>query len=506
MADARVHAAIVIGVTGHLIQVEADVTDGLPALLLAGLPERGTWETRDRVRAAFLNSGLAWPESRATVNVLPAELPKGGTAADLAIAVALLAAAGAIPDSGLGRWVFLGELGLDGAVRPVQGVLPMIHAAVAAGIPRAVIPAANAGEASQIPGAMVVPVRDLAQLAGWLRNGELEERGRSSPLVGRCSPASPVDLADVIGNAAARRALEVAAAGGHHLFLQGPSGSPATMLAERLPTILPPLNDEASREVSEIYSAAGDLYADRFVPGRPPLVSPHHTSTQAAIFGARRPGAVSLAHRGVLYLDDAAEFPAVILHGLRRPLEAGEVVVARGDWTIRYPARFTLVLASPPCPCGAVACVCTPLARRRHLARLAGLLDRVEIRTRVVRLNRPGLLGDSPGESSAAVAERVAAARERASARLTGTPWRTNAEVPLLELRTVFRTVAGALDPLDRALNTGALTVRSYAQVLRVAWTIADLGATDTPGRDEIQEALALWKGESPGPDGLPAR
>ncbi|WP_344856155.1 YifB family Mg chelatase-like AAA ATPase [Planomonospora alba] len=498
MGFASVHAATVVGLTGHLLQVEADVTDGLPGLHLMGLAETSTWEARDRVRAAVVNSGLAWPESRATVNVLPAGLPKRGSAGDLAIAVALLAASGAVPAAGLARWVLLGELGLDGTVRPVRGVLPMIRAAVAAGLSRVVVPEGNAGEAAQVPGVTVVPVRDLARLAGWLRAGELEGHARSSPPAGWRPSGSPVDLADVAGNPAARRALEIAAAGGHHLFLRAPYGSPAAMLAERLPTILPPLEEEAAREVSEIYSVAGHLDSDQPAVTQPPLVSPHHTSTPAAIFGALRPGTVSLAHRGVLFMEDAAEFPSTVLHGLRHPLEAGEVVISRGDATIRYPARFALVLASPPCPCETPSCACTPVARRRYLARLAGPLDRVEIRTRVERPSRAEFLSGVPGESSAAVAERVAAARERAAARLAGTPWSTNAEIPLLELRTVFRTAPGALDPLDDALNAGVLSTGSYVRVLRVAWTITDLRGADLPGRDDIREALALWRGDWP--------
>ncbi|MEO3810738.1 ATP-binding protein [Sphaerisporangium sp. B11E5] len=493
---ARVHTAVLIGVTGHLLQVEADVTDGLPRLHETGLTEPVTPETRDRVRAAVINSGLAWPESRTTVSVLAEGRPQRSTSSDLAVAVALLSASGAVPASQLSRWVFLGELGLDGSVRPVRGVLPMVRAAVATGRARVVVPEANAEEACQVADTTVVPVRVLSQLAALLRTEQLEEHARTCPLPDQRSAGTSVDLADVRGNPAARRALEIAAAGGHHIFLQGPAGSPTTMLAERLPTILPQLDEEAAHKVRDVYSAAGLYPPDDPMGARPPLVSPHHTSTSAAIFGAARPGAVSLAHRGVLYLDDAAEFPATILHRLRRTLDAGTASLLWNGETIPYPARFTLVLSSPPCPCATQGCTCTPLVGRRYISRLAVLLDRVEIRTNVVRPSEFELLRGPRGEPSTTVAERVAMARERAAVRLADTPWRTNAEIPLLEMQAAYRPAAGALDPLDHALDTGLVGIASYTRVLRVAWTIADLRGVDIPDHNDVHEALALWKGD----------
>ncbi|WTZ28216.1 ATP-binding protein [Microbispora sp. NBC_01389] len=457
---------------------------------MVGLPELSVWPARARIRAAICNSGTPWPDTQVTVTVTPA-LPIYNAAADLALAVAALAAAGLIPPERITGRVFLGELALDGQIRPIRGVLPMVAAAVRAGISTVVVPAACAREAAQVPGAVVIPVTRLGDVVDDLRRGTLRNHHHDHGPEFAPSPFA-VDLADVPGNPAARRALEVCAAGGHHLFLSG--DGPATMLAERLPGILPPLTDQAARQVAEIYSLAGH-------PGRapgitPPLSAPHHTSTAAAIFGSvagNRPGAVSLAHRGVLHLADAPEFARPALDGLCRPLDSGQVHLTGLGRSVRYPARFTLVLGARPCPCPErrEECACMPEVKRRYRARLALLLSRVAVRAPVEQ-------GDTlarAGEPSATVAARVLDARDRAAHRLADTPWRTNAEIPAPNLRTRFPVSPEAAELLRSATNAGLVTADGLSRLLRVAWTLADLRGVDRPQADDAAGALDLWKG-----------
>jgi len=517
---ARVHAAALVGVQGHVVEVEADLAQGLPTFVLVGLPDTALSEARDRVRAAVVNSGESWPARRITVSLSPAALPKRGSGFDLPIAVAVLAAAGVLPPAQLEGMALMGELGLDGQVRPVRGVLPSVLALAAAGGDRVVVAAGNAAEAQLVPSVQVLPVRSLRQLLAVLRGEEEPASAEASlPDVG-CAPAGNggcgagdgLDLADVLGQSAARMALEVSAAGGHHLFLYGPPGTGKTMLAERLPGLLPALDRPAALEVTAIHSVAGTLPPDRPLMIRPPYYGLHHTATLPAIVGGGsgivRPGAVSLAHRGVLFLDEAPEFASGVLDALRQPLESGEVVVARAHMTARFPARFTLVLAANPCPCGradatpggtADACNCTPHARIRYLGRLSGpLLDRVDLRMAMRQVTRADMISDRLHvEPTHVVAARVAAARERAVARLAGTPWRTNAEVASRELRRGWAPRSGALRSVERLLEIGALTARGVDRVVRVAWTLADLAGRDRPGIDEVDTAVALRQGRA---------
>jgi magnesium chelatase family protein len=468
-----------------MITVEADVTPGMSAFHVIGPPDVTTEPLRDRVRAAILNSGFTWPDALIRINLRLVSSPLGAMA-DLAVAVALLAAAGHLPADRIAGMMFLGELGLDGWIRPPRGVLPAVGTAVRAGISTVVVPMACADEAAQVPGAEVLPVERLADLVAGLRDGKLD----SHVLVVSPAPAVPVrDLADVAGNHAARRALEVCAAGGHHLFMLG--NGPTTMLAERLRGILPPLDHAAAREVNEIYSAAG--LRDE-LPGRtPPLRWPHCTATLTALIGnLTRPGEVSLAHHGLLYLADAPEFSRHALDGLRHAAETGEIALASPCHSVRYPAEFQLVLAAQVCPCaGNGPCDCSPLIRRRYLARLAGLLNRVEVRTRIEPLHSAAL----PGECTATIADRVREARNRAATRLAETPWRTNAEVPGLDLRVRFPADPGAIDLLRSAVDTGLLTSEAFVRVLRVAWTLADLRGADRPTMQDAAGALDLWQG-----------
>ncbi len=524
MGYAATRSAAVTGVTGHLLDVQAHAAPGVGGLHLIGLPDTAAWPARDRVRAAVINSGMPWPDQPITVNVGPPDHTAAcGAAADLAIAVAVLAATGHIPPNRVGSVMFLGELGLDGTIRPIRGVLPRVGAAARAGITTVVVPATNAAEAAQAPALAVIPARTLGDLAAWLRHGDLHNHAYTPPPRSPQSPAPPsplsvsgpaciqalgagastavpvaVDLVDVGGNHAARHALEVCAAGGHHLFLIGDPDSPARMLAERLPGILPPLDGDAAREVTEIYSVAGGFPAGRLPVTVPPMHAPHHTITATAMFGGgtshTRPGAVTLAHRGLLYLDNAPEFPCQLLDGLRQIMDTGQVTIARIDRPVSLPARFLLVMAAHRCPCASPPpCHCTPTDRRRYLNRLAALLDRVDVRA---ELQPPDWRQDvTSGESSAHVAARVHAARQRAAARLAGTPWRTNAEIPALELRTTFQAAPEAIDLLRSATDSGLLTPARFTRVLRVAWTLADLRGATRPARQDAAAALDLWKG-----------
>lgn len=496
MALGRAFSVAVRGLDGQIVEIEADITSGLPGVHLVGLPDAALQESRDRVRAAITNSGQEWPASRLTLALSPATLPKVGSVYDVALAAAVLSANATAPWRQLATTVLLGELALDGRVRPVRGVLPAVLAARNSGWVGAVVPVDNLAEASLIDGIEVRGMRTLRQLLGWLA-GTTQLPGRIHTTARR--PATPVDLAEIVGQAQARFAVEVAAAGAHHLMLTGPPGVGKTMLAQRLPGLLPPLTDSEALEVTAIHSVAGLLSGSAPLITTPPFIAPHHSSSVAALVGGgsgmARPGAVSRAHRGVLFLDECAEIGVSSLEALRTPLEDGEIRLARRDGVACYPARFQLVLAANPCPCAPADprdCICKPMIKRRYLGRLSGpLLDRVDLRVEM-HPARAGALSATAGESTGQVRARVAAARAAAAGRWKPHGFRTNAEVSGTLLRREFRLGNAVMAPLRTALERGLLSIRGVDRSLRVAWTLADLAGRSTPGPDEVAAALSF--------------
>lgn len=513
MALAATHSVALRGAVGHLIDVQADVSMGMVGTTLVGRVDSALAEAKDRVRMAIANSELGWPTTRrVTVLLSPADLPKSGAHFDLAIAIAIMAATGSLDPRALEATAFIGELALDGALRSVAGVLPMALAASQRGIERVFVPEPQVQEASMVPGLVVFGVRSLAQAVAVLTGEEVPAAPPVPPLSGGrylswrgAARLDELDMADLVGLDDVKYAVEVAAAGGHHLLLDGPKGCGKTSVAERIPTILPDLSPAESVELTAIRSLAGVLDPELGLATRPPFSAPHHDASKTSLVGGGsgrvRPGELSLAHGGVLFLDEFPLFRADVIEALREPLENGDITVARADEAITMPARSIVVLAANPCACGNYGggrmtnCTCTPAQRRDYENRIRGpIADRIDI-TR--HLHPVPLTTDRLDlhESSDAIRARVTAARSRQAARYAEQSWRLNAHAPGAALRRHWPLPDAAQRLIDGSVLDGALSRRGAVKVHRLAWTIADLRGLDRPGYDETQAALWLRQG-----------
>jgi magnesium chelatase family protein len=493
----RVLASTLQGIDAHPVEVEADIAKGLPSYTIVGLPGGPVRESADRIRTAIRNSGFPFPGRKITINLAPADLRKDGALLDLPIALAILCAEGLLPGDALGRYLVSGELSLDGSVKAVRGVLSQGLLARAMGLSGMIVPAANATEAALVPGIAAVPAATLRDAVAVLAGNPPPLPPPAVPAVGPAEPAPP-DLADVVGQPVARRVLEIAAAGEHALLFVGPPGCGKTMLAERLPGILPGFREGEAIETARIYSAAGEPPWPR-ISSRRPFRAPHHSATVAGLVGGGnppRPGEISFAHGGILFLDEFVEFRRDAREALRQPLETGEIRIARAAHVFRFPCRFLLIAAANPCPCGnrghpRRVCRCAPPLLERYAQRLSGpLLDRIDLSVSVPPLSGDDWHGKDRGEGSAAVRERVARSRSVQERRYAGRPFLTNGSV-----RASFAETAGHLMPeartfLSRAADRFALSGRALGKVCRVARTIADLAGEKRIAPSHVAESL----------------
>ena len=501
MTLARTTAINLLGLKGEPIEIEVDVSNGLPAYSLLGLPDATLSESRDRIRAAILNSGRNWPNRKVTVSLSPAWLPKSGSAFDLPIALSILTASGQLKESDLSKAFFLGELSLEGNLRPVRGVLPTLIAARDLGVTRVIVPRENFQEAGLLKDLEVLAFSKLSHVISFLESGV---RAENPTLIDIPKEAAKHDMSEVAGHVENKVALEIAAAGGHNLLMIGAPGSGKTMLAERFSTILPPLDEDEAIEVSGIHSIAGTLKDRNVLSTEPPFIAPHHSTTIPALVGGGsnsiKPGACSLAHRGVLFIDEAPECDSGILDALRQPMESGSVTISRSALTASFPARFILLLAANPCPCGRFAgrgrsCQCTSLQVRRYLAKLSGpLLDRVDIRLRVESPTRVEL-STSNAERSESIRIRVMRARAIAAERFAQESFKLNSQIPPSLLRERFRPSKDGMAILHALLDKEELSARGFHRTIRLSWSIADMSGVNTPGKSEVERALLLRSG-----------